>query len=125
MKEPSTQFPFRELDTIEDRVREAVLCHGDLRALLCELLSEHKHANMTEGIKALFDFIRSNSTNATVSCCALMWATGAYYDGKTCRQWAMELGMDPQAFDQIATRLCRKIGIVQTRTLRGEIKRGK
>jgi hypothetical protein len=114
-KEPSADFPYRQLDSDEDLIRECVMQGGDLGKLLEELHAERDAQQQGLAIRRFFNFVRANSKDVVKATCALMWATGAYYDGKTCRQWAMDLGTTPQNFEQLASRICKHCGVKQTR----------
>lgn len=118
--EPSTPFPYDDLDSIEAHIVERVKAGAEFGDLMRKRDEHMAEVYGARAVRGLLGYVGGNSKNMTMALCALTWGTGTFYDGKTCEQWAEEFGVTKQDFEKLAKRLCGKLGIKMTRTLRGE-----
>lgn len=111
-------FNYEILNTVEDRIREALASGGSLTMIVQELIEAEASERVNEAIGAVLCLI-AESRRPKLMIDHIAYVTGMpINEGMSVTQLARKHGQKKQAFSQAALRLAKKLGLKPSRQMR-------
>lgn len=114
------QFDYDSLDSIDDRIREALKNGESVVVLVGQLIDYETSERVAQAISSVICYI-ADAEKPRLAADHVAWISGMRIrQGQSLPQLAKKHGVSKQAFCQAALRLAKLMGIKQTRAMRSE-----
>jgi hypothetical protein len=115
---------FESLDSLEDRIREAIATGGSVKALVQRLIDAEAGERVNEMVAAVVGYI-ADAEKPRLAADHVAWISGMRIrQGESLPSIAKRHGMSKQAFCQAALRMAALLRLKPARAMRSELAKG-
>lgn len=115
---PTADFPFDDLDSDEDKLREAIQRNQPLGPIVVALCDDQLFEARREGALTALELVHGHRNPAMFIEAALFACGSSSVLGQTGTSIAKKFGRTKQNFQQLVGRIQKQLGLAQTRTMR-------